>query len=760
MARRQLGGLAPDDRKRLLLTRRVSSRAQSIADALVIKDRDVFFLSDPSGRVPLERGHGLGLYFQDCRFLDGYDISVGELTPEELGSEAGRGYVALIESTNDSGLPARPGEVREEDGQPIEKQQLEIAWHRVLDGGAQTLYDEISVRNAGPGRARFPIRLAFNAAFEDIFRIRGKLIERQGRHLPPVWHDGALRLAYRGADGLARSTWIRFEPPPDRVQGTTAEFEIDLAATERQHLLVAVTVETGPRLKGRPPDACRPKDRARADRERRHTRHRWLRESTSVSSGSLVVDAVVRRSLADLRMLISTLDGSAYVAAGVPWFVALFGRDSLVAAHEVLAFDTQLAADTLRLLARLQGRREDPWRDEQPGKIPHELRVGEYARLGLIPHTPYYGSVDSTPLFLCLLGEHAAWTGDLTLYRELREPVDRALAWLDRYGDADDDGYVEYAANAPDGLINQGWKDSGEAIVNGDGSLATPPIRLAEVQGYTYRARRLMAELFERDGDTGRAADLLEAATRLRRRFERDFWSEALGTYALALQGPTRRPVEVVASNAGQVLWSGIASPEHARRTADRLLRDDAFSGWGIHTLSTAELRYNPIGYHLGTVWPHDNALIAHGFRQYGCDDHALRLLEGLVEAAMAFPDYRLPETFAGFAREDYGSPVRYPVACHPQAWAAGAVPYLLTTCLGLHAEGFEDRLRVRRPVLPPFLPWLELRDLKVGRGQVDLRFEQGPVGVSVELLESRGEIQLVVEGAHRRDRRRRARRT
>ncbi|MGZ6260881.1 MAG: amylo-alpha-1,6-glucosidase, partial [Candidatus Limnocylindrales bacterium] len=460
--------------------------------------------------------------------------------------------------------------------------------------------------------------------------------------------------------------------------------------------------------------------------------------TTQVSTDHVPLQKALERSLGDLAMLRSQLDDQTFYAAGVPWFVALFGRDSLVAAHEVLAFDTQLAADTLRLLARLQGRREDPWRDEQPGKIPHELRVGEYARLGLIPHTPYYGSVDSTPLFLCLLGEHAAWTGDLTLFRELREPVERALAWLDRYGDADDDGYVEYAANAPDGLINQGWKDSGEAIVNGDGSLATPPIRLAEVQGYTYRARRLMAELFERDGDTGRAADLLEAATRLRRRFERDFWSEALGTYALALQGPTRRPVEVVASNAGQVLWSG----------------------WGIRTLSSDTVGYNPIGYHLGTVWPHDNALIAHGFRQYGCDDHALRLLEGLVEAAMAFPDYRLPETFAGFAREDYGSPVRYPVACHPQAWAAGAVPYLLTTCLGLHAEGFEDRLRVRRPVLPPFLPWLELRDLKVGRGQVDLRFEQGPAGVSVELLESRGEIQLVVEGAHRRDRRRRARRT
>jgi len=757
VARRQMGGLPPEERKRLLLTRRVSSRVQSIADALVLKDQALFFLSEPSGRVPLEAGHGLGLYFQDCRFLSGYDILVGDLAPDELGADAGRGYVALIETTNDAPLPARAGDGHDEAGDPIEKQQLEIAWHRVLDGGARALYDELSVRNSGPGRARCTLHLSFSAGFEDVFRIRGKLVERQGRHLPPTWRDGALRLAYRGADGVARSTWLRFDPPPDRHAGTTVEFDLDLAATERQQVLVAAAVESGPRLRTHAPPACRPKDRARADRERRRTRQRWLRDGTALGSGSLVVDAVVRRSLADLRMLATPLDGSAYLAAGVPWFVALFGRDSLVAAHEVLAFDRAIAADTLRLLASLQGREVDPWRDEQPGKIPHELRVGEYARLGLIPHTPYYGSVDSTPLFLCLLADHAAWSGDLSLFDELRGPAEAALDWLDRFGDSDGDGYLEYVAGPSGGLINQGWKDSGEAIVNADGSLATPPIRLAEVQGYAYRARRGMAELFARRGDAARARDLREAAERLRRRFERDFWSERLGAYVLALQGPSRQPVEVVTSNAGQVLWSGIASPDRARRTADRLLRDDVFSGWGIRTLSVHELRYNPIGYHLGTVWPHDNALIAEGLRRYDLDDHALRLLEGLVEAAMAFPGYRLPETFAGFARDDYGTPVHYPVACHPQAWAAGAVPALLTACLGLRPEGLDGRLRIHRPVLPPFLPWLELRDVAVGAGRVDLRFERGHAGVDVEILDLRGELQVIVEGARRRDRRRRA---
>ena len=375
-------------------------------------------------------------------------------------------------------------------------------------------------------------------------------------------------------------------------------------------------------------------------------------------------------------------------------------------------------------LAGRQGTKIDEWRDEQPGKILHELRIGEFARLDEIPHTPYYGSIDSTPLFLIVLARHAAWTGSLDLFRELRDSVDRALDWIDRFGDPTGDGYVSYASTAKKGLINQGWKDSGDGIVTADGEIADSPIALAEVQGYVYAAKREIAQLYERDGDAERAEQLRAEADELRARFEQDFWSDELGCYILARQADGK-PCVVATSNAGQVLWSGIASADHALAVAERLMREDMFSGWGVRTLSVDALAYNPIGYHLGTVWPHDNGLIAEGFRHYGLDDGADRILRGLVEAATDFPQQRLPECFAGYPRATFGVPVRYPVACHPQAWAAGAIPHMLVSGLGLVANGLEHRLRIDRPRLPSFVDHLELRHLPVADAHVDLVFER-----------------------------------
>ncbi len=336
--------------------------------------------------------------------------------------------------------------------------------------------------------------------------------------------------------------------------------------------------------------------------------------------------------------------------------------------------DPHLAAETLRVLAHFQAEREDEWRDMQPGKILHELRIGELSQMGEIPHTPYFGSVDATALFLILIGQQAAWSGELSLFEELRGPVERALQWIARYGDRDGDGYVEYQSTSEHGLVNQGWKDSGDGIVDADGSLAKPPIALVEVQGYVYQAKLGVAALYERAGDFQRAAQLRREADELRERFNRDFWLGDKGIYTLALQAD-HKPLGVVASNAGHALWSGIADADKARRTMERLMADDMFSGWGIRTLSGQEKRYNPIGYHLGTVWPHDNAIIAAGFRRYGFYDALCRIFQGMLEAAMHFEARRLPELFGGFGRDEYRVPVHYPVACHPQAWAAASIP-------------------------------------------------------------------------------------
>jgi glycogen debranching enzyme len=471
----------------------------------------------------------------------------------------------------------------------------------------------------------------------------------------------------------------------------------------------------------------------------------WVGEHTRIHTDSLLLNRLLERSFDDLRVLHSTIRGEEFFAAGVPWFSTLFGRDSLITALQALAYNPHMAEQTLRLLASYQSQQVDEWRDAQPGKILHELRVGEMARLGEIPHTPYYGTIDATPLFLILLGRHAAWTGELTLFNELRSHIDAALAWITAYGDLNGDGYVEYASTSGKGLVNQGWKDSGDAIVNADGSLATPPIALVEVQGYVYGAKCALADLYERAGEPEQAGRLRQEAEDLRGRFNRDFWLEDQGFYALALQAD-RRPVAVLSSNPGHALWAGIADAEKAQRTVERLMRDDMFNGWGIRTLSEHERGYNPLGYHLGTVWPHDNAIIAAGFRRYGFDGAMRRVFTAVVEAAMSFTHYRLPELFAGFRREEYGVPVRYPVACHPQAWAAGTVPYLMEALLGLVPEAFDRRLRVIRPMLPDFIDRVEVYGLRVGSARTDLQFERAPGGTAVNVLKVEGALDVIVE--------------
>src|SRR5438132_1234877 len=452
----------------------------------------------------------------------------------------------------------------------------------------------------------------------------------------------------------------------------------------------------------------------------------WRARAAEVPSSNPLFDRVMLRALLDLRLLRASLHGRHFFCAGVPWFSTLFGRDAATVAIQTLPFGSATAGQTLRLLARYQAKAIDAYRDAEPGKILHELRTGELARLGAIPQSPaYYGSVDATLLFLILIAEYVAWSGDLGLARALRPNVDAALDWIDRFADHDGDGYVDYTGRYAHGLVNQGWKDSGNAILDVDGALPEPPIALCEVQAYCYRAWRQTAVLLRALGDGARAEDLERRAAALRVRFERDFWSEELGCYVLARQAGGR-PVAQVASNAGQVLWGGIAAPARAARVAARLLADDMFSGWGIRTLSSASTAYNPISYHLGSVWPHDNGLIAAGFCRYDQDGAALRVFDALYEAASAFRHYRLPELYAGYARsEAEARPVSYPVACSPQAWAAGAIPHALWNLLGLRAAALEHRLDVVRPRLPAWLDWLEIRDLRVGDARVDVRFER-----------------------------------
>ena len=733
--------------KRDALTQAHASKVQSIGDAVVIKDGDPFFICPRNGQIPLSGAHGFGLYHHDMRYLEGLTLKVQGVELESLGTTAAAGTTAILELTNP--------ELSVAGGGTVGKNVLTARWTRALDGGRAQLHDRFEVHNHGPDDAKLEIRIDIAAGFHDVYEIRGLAGPPRGRRHHPVWDESRLVAAYDGGDGVHRTLSAAFDPAPssrDRKGAT-----VELVAPGRGSVGLELTLEIGEEVKpgAAPMEPSSPAavpgrggTGARRDAGNGHDAIRRRADMgawpTSVHSDSRLLDSVIDRSLADLSILRSDLDGQHYYGAGLPWFSTLFGRDALITAYQTLAYEPTVAASTLRLLAGRQGTEVNSWRDEQPGKILHELRIGELARLGRIPQTPYYGSVDATSLFLILLGEHATWTGSLDLFRDLRGNVDRALDWLDRFADDDGDGLIEYASPTEGGLANQGWKDSGDAIVDAAGRLARPPIRLAEVQGYAFAARRAMADLFERDGQPERAADLRARADQVRTRFERAFWSDDLGCYVMALQDRLV-PCAVVSSNAGQVLFSGIASAARAAKVERRLMADDMWSGWGIRTLSTEAVAYNPVAYHLGTVWPHDNSLIAAGFRRYGLDDSAERILEALVEAAGAFDHRRLPECFSGIERNVFEAPVKYPVACHPQAWAAGSVPYLLGVTLGLQPDGFARRLRIMRPRLPSFVDHLELRGLPVAGARVDLDFRRAGDTTDFSVGHVEGDLDVVV---------------
>ncbi len=722
-------------RKHEVLTKHTPSSVLSIAEAVVIKDQDLFFLAETDGSVPMSADHGFGLYYHDCRFLNGYEMHLGDTKPQTLVATGEQGFRAIFELTND--------DIKTAGKKVIAKERIGIKWERIVCGPALSLYELITFQNFSPEPVAFPVSFELRCGFEDIFAVRGLLEEVPGKRHPPAWKNEVLNFRYDGKDGLYRGLFVSFTPAPDKPGPTGAQFHLHLQPQESRQIRITLTASEASQPSSA--KAAAQPDLARMAEDLHRDARASVARKSEIRTGSLLLKNVILRSLCDLHMLKSKLAGEQFFAAGLPWFATLFGRDSLITALETLAFEPAIAEQTLRLLARYQGQRVDDWRDEQPGKILHEVRDGELAHLDEIPHSPYYGTIDATPLFLILLGRHAAWTGDLTLFNDLRLQVERALIWIAQFGDVNGDGYIEYYSNVHGGLINQGWKDSGDAIINADGNLATPPIALVEAQAYVYHAKCLIADLYRRVGEDRRAQQLLQEAEQLRARFNRDFWLEPQGHYALALQAE-HRPAAVLSSNPGHALWAGIADADKADSMARKFMSEAMWSGWGVRTLSTQERRYNPIGYHLGTVWPHDNAILAAGLRRYGIDDAAARIFEGMLRAAMRFPNYRLPELFAGFPRHTYGVPVRYPVANHPQAWAAGAVPYLLETMLGLMPAAFERRLHIVRPMLPEFAHYLEVIGLRVGSGSVDLRFERGKTGVDVKVLTVTGKLDVDVQ--------------
>jgi glycogen debranching enzyme len=714
-------------------TQKHASRKRVGLDAMVLKRGGIFLVCDQRGDIVPDRDAGLGLFHNDTRFLSLYELTLNGRVPMFLSNEQDVGTVIVHDLENED-LPGV--------GHGSEIPAHTLALHRERRAEENAVTEHIRLTNFAMETAEVRLSLRFAADFADLLAIRGMAKDTPGRSLEPQVEAGrAVRLRFAGEDDCIRFTLLAFSPAANRLDGACAQFDLQLSPGQTQDITVVITPGEGSAGGGQ------------AGTDERDGECSWVEQAAEVT-GDSVLEKVIQRGLLDLELLrTQDPDGSHYFAGGVPWFVTLFGRDSIWSALEVCAYQTAIAAQTLRLLAKYQADELDDYRSAQPGKILHERRRGQLAHLGAIPQSPtYYGSVDSTPLFLILLTEYVRWTGDLKLVRELRPQLERALEWIDRYGDSDGDGYLDYVGRYPQGLVNQGWKDSGDAIVNEDGTLATPPIALAEVQGYLFRAWSSTARLLERLGDGAAAAQLVAKAAALRERFERDFWSQELGCYVLALQ-QDRRPAKVVSSNSGQVLWSGLPSKQRAAQLARRLLADDLFSGWGVRTLSSKELRYNPMSYHLGSVWPHDNAIILTGLRRYGHNSEALRVFAGLYAAARGFRDHRMPELYCGFAKRPRDRhPARYPVSCSPQAWAAGALPYALISLLGLHPDACSRCLYIRDPCLPDWLDKVSTREVRVGQASVDLTFVRQGTRIEVEVERRRGDLEVKRVGGFETD--------
>ncbi|HEX5148760.1 MAG TPA: glycogen debranching N-terminal domain-containing protein, partial [Candidatus Limnocylindrales bacterium] len=696
--------------------------------------------------------------------------------PTLLGSQVSANHEGVIQLTNPEYRRNRDDKV----GAPVARQSLSLLRRRWIGDG---LAERITVTNFSAGEQSIVLDLELDVDGADIFEVRGQARAGRGRFLDTAATDRSLVFSYVGLDSNVRRSYLAFTPAEvtarrdlndmDLALGEGGEGSIRVRWTADIPVGDSVEVEwrlwtdlqpgDGGEVDGaanasnrgddghafaaaHPVHAMTPRTAPIAAPEHAAEQYRtWSERAARVDSDGELLDLAVHRSIADLRLLMNDgpRPGLHYVAAGVPWFATLFGRDTIITALEALPFMPDLAVDTLRVLAEWQATERDPKRDMAPGKILHELRSGEMVRTGEIPHRPYYGSVDATPLWLVLLGQTFRWTGDLALVRELWPNVLAALAWVDGDGDIDGDGFVEYLRGDEGGLFNQGWKDSSDSIRHRDGSIAEPPIALVEVQGYVYDAKVRIAELARLIGQPELATRLESEAADLRRRFDAAFWMPDAGYYAVALDA-RKRPVGSITSNPAHALWSGIVPDKRVAEVAARLMSPDLDSGWGIRTYAAGQPGFNPIGYHTGTIWPHDNAIAAAGLKRAGRHDEADRIATRIFEAARDSPEFRLPELFCGFTRDPSSVPVPYPVACSPQAWASATLPGLLSAAIGLHFVPQRNEIRFNRPILPAFLEEVELHGLKVGNCEADVLLRRHAIDVGVTVLRRSGPVNVV----------------
>ena len=729
-------------------------------DKLVLKRGNLFAVAGRLGDIWPAGARDQGAYFEDTRFLSKLKLNIAGGPPVLLATYSGAEYTSQVDLTVTS---THFGGVFQD---PVNF--LHLRREQLID---ENFVERLTLTNYLTRDIDYWVEYEFAADFADQFEVRGAKRRARGTYFRPLVRDGRVVSCYQGRDGVLYRCEVFFPTrAPDELHEGRARFLFHLGPNQSEsvelHALPSMhAVRSGASLR-EAADAARKRGsedlplaseepdhdwifpgshppthppalrqfeerigRARADYRA------WAEASSRISSAEEGFDAAVAQAVADLKALNIHWDGRRVISAGVPWYASPFGRDALITGFQALLVNPEIARDALFFLAAHQGKREDDFREEEPGKILHEIRRGELARTGEVPHTPYYGSIDSTPLFLVLYTEYLQWTDDRATGEQLLPAAEAALRWIEARGD----DFVFYKRKTERGLRNQGWKDSWDGVPHLDGTPAEPPIALVEVQGYCIDARRRMARLYRRLGRSEDATRCTSAAQRLSRKLDEAFWMEKAGTYAIALDGQ-KRPVQSVTSNPGHLLFSRVLSEQRARRLARTLMAPESWSGWGIRTLARGQNAVNPLSYHNGTIWPHDNSIIAMGFSNYGLQKLAAQVLAGQFDACRQFRHLRLPELFCGMERGQGDLVVNYPVACSPQAWASGAFFLMLRACLGLYPDAPRKTLRILNPQLPAFLDALTLENLRVGATRVTLRFERRGEGTFAAVREMSGE--------------------
>ncbi|MFT8718265.1 glycogen debranching N-terminal domain-containing protein [Acetobacter sp.] len=696
----------------------------------VLKHGDLFGVFDQTGDILWGQDIADGLYYRDTRYLSGLTFRLNDQRPVLLSSVVRENNIMLSVNLTNENLQLR-------DGTRLAHDLLHVLRSRFLWNGS--CFERLEIRNFDVKPHEIHCELRFFADFADLFEARGMMRTRRGETLAPQIDGETVILSYEGLDDRVRKTHLRFCPQPSTLSADRATYSFCIKPGEK--ILIHLEIQCDPKEKD-----IWPPDRAflvRAVQARRALRASSSR-ATAIATSNAAFNEAIRRCICDIYMLLTEKKTGPYPYAGIPWYSTVFGRDALITALLTLWLDPLIAKGVLQYLAVNQAEKEDPVADAEPGKILHEVRLGEMAELGEVPFRCYYGSIDSTPLFVMLAGEYLDRTGDVGLLSHLWPHVTRAIDWIERFGDRDGDGFVEYSRRTKDGLANQGWKDSHDSIFHADGTLAVGPIALCEVQAYVYAARRAAANIGRRLGQTAYATNQDEKATALRVAFNVKFWNEELGTYVLALDGKKQQCV-VRSSNAGHILLTDIAPQDRVAAVVRTLMNRDSFSGWGIRTIPVGEARYNPMAYHNGSVWPHDNALIAMGFARHGYRKEATRIFEALSDAALYSDLRRLPELFCGFTRSQAEGPVRYPVACSPQAWAAATLPALLQAVLGLRYDPGNVAVQFVRPTLPGMVDSLMLFNLAVGGESLTVRIVRVGREVAINVVERSRSITMQI---------------